>query len=59
MKGYRTYLAAALAAVAGVLAQTDWVHFLSDISGGAVATGMAVIMAVLRSITSTPAGKAD
>jgi hypothetical protein len=54
MTGYRTYIAAALAAVGGVIAMTDWVSFLSDWKAGVTALGMALLMAVFRSITSTP-----
>lgn len=54
MKGYRTYIAAALAAVGGVIAMTDWVSFLSDWKAGAATLGMAIVMAVFRSITNTP-----
>lgn len=54
MKGYRTYIAAALAAVFGVLQMTDWVTFLSDWKAGATTLGMAILMAVFRSITNTP-----
>ena len=59
MKGYRTYLAAGLVAVFGVLASTDWISFFSDPKAGAVAVGSALLMAIMRSITSTPAGKAN
>ena len=54
MTGYRTYIAAALAALGGVIAMTDWVSFLSNPKAGATALGMAILMAVFRSITSTP-----
>lgn len=59
MKGYRTYLAAGLVAVFGVLASTDWVGFFGDPKAGAVAIGSGVLMAVMRAITSTPSGKAE
>jgi hypothetical protein len=55
--GYRTYLASALLAIFGVLAATDWTAFLNDPKAGAVAIGSAVLMAVLRSITTTPPGQ--
>lgn len=54
MKGYRTYIAAAIAAVGGVIAMTDWVSFMSDWKAGITALGMAIAMAVFRSITTTP-----
>ncbi len=59
MKGYRTYLAASLLAVFGVLASTDWVAFLNDPKAGGVALASAVLMALLRSVTSTPPGSAQ
>ncbi len=57
MTGYRTYLAAALVAMFGVLASTDWIAFLDDPKVGAVAVGSAILMAVMRAFTSTPPGK--
>lgn len=54
MIGYRTYIAAALAAVGGVIAMTDWVAFLSNWKAGAATLGMAILMAVFRAITGTP-----
>ncbi len=56
MTGYRTYLAAALVAIFGVLASTDWIAFFNDPKAGAVAIGSAVLMAVMRAFTTTPAG---
>lgn len=56
MTGYRTYLAAALLATFGVLAQTDWVAFLADPKAGAVAIGSGILMAFMRSITTTTPG---
>lgn len=54
MNGYRTYLAAALVAIFGALAATDWIAFLDDPKAGAVAVGAAVLMAVMRAFTTTP-----
>lgn len=54
MTGYRTYIAAALVALGGIIAQTDWVSFLANPKAGLVALGSAFLMAVMRSITSTP-----
>jgi hypothetical protein len=56
MQGYRTYLVAGLTSVFGVLAMTDWAGFLNDPKAGAVAVGSGILMAVMRSITSTPPG---
>lgn len=55
MAGYKTYIAATLVAIFGILAQTDWVTFLSNPSAGLVALGSALLFAVLRAITHTPA----
>ena len=57
MTGYRTYIAAALVAIFGALASTDWIAFLDDPKAGAVAVGSAVLMAVMRRITTTPPGR--
>lgn len=54
MVGYRTYIAAGLVATFGVLAATDWVSFLANPKAGAVAIGSALLMALMRSITTTP-----
>ncbi|WP_424361430.1 hypothetical protein [Methylocystis parvus] len=56
MTGYRTYLAAALVAIFGVIASTDWFAFLDDPKAGAVAIGSAVLMALMRAVTTTPPG---
>jgi hypothetical protein len=58
LKGYRTYVASGLLALFGVLASTDWVSFLSDPKAGVTALVSAALMAVLRSVTTTPPGKA-
>lgn len=57
MQGYRTYIAAGLVATFGALAMVDWVAFLNDPKAGAVAIGSAILMAVMRSVTSTPPGQ--
>lgn len=54
MSGYKTYIAALLVAVFGVLAQTNWVDFLNNPTAGLVAIGTAVLFAVLRAITTGP-----
>jgi hypothetical protein len=56
MTGYRTYLAAALVAIFGALASTDWIAFMDDPKAGAVAIGSAVLMATMRAFTTTPPG---
>lgn len=57
MQGYRTYFAAALVAIFGVLASTDWIVVLDDPKAGAVAIGSALLMALMRSVTTTPPGR--
>ena len=52
--GYRTYIVAILTAVFGVLASTDWVTFFNDPKAGWSIVAMSVLMAVMRSITTTP-----
>lgn len=52
--GFRTYIIAALTAAFGALAVVDWNSFLQDPKAGWSVVAMAVIMAVMRSITSTP-----
>lgn len=54
MSGYKTYVAAVLVAVFGVLAQTDWITFLNNPTAGLVAIGSAVLFAVMRAITNGP-----
>lgn len=58
MKGFRTYIISAIVAVFGVLELTDWAAFLDNPTAGAVALGSAILMAVLRSFTTTPPGTA-
>lgn len=59
MQGYRTYVAAFLVAIFGALAATDWIAVLDDPKAGAVAVGAALLMAVMRTITTTAPGRAD
>jgi hypothetical protein len=52
LDGYKTYLAAALLAAFGVLAQQDWTTLLNHPNAAAwTAIGSAVLMAVMRAIT--------
>ena len=41
-------------AIFGVLAMTNWVDFLANPKAGAVALGSGILMAVLRTFTTTP-----
>lgn len=55
LQGYKTYIAAAIMATMGVLAQFDWISFLNQPNmGGIVALFGGILMAVLRAITTTP-----
>lgn len=54
MTGYRTYIISILTAIFGVLATTDWVKFLDDPKAGWSIVAMSVLMAAMRSITTTP-----
>ena len=54
LNGYKTYIAAAISAILGVLAMTDWVAFLSNWKAGLATLGMAILMAVMRAITGNP-----
>ena len=52
MNAYKTYIAATLLAVFGVLAQVDWIKFLDHPdSASYVAIGSAILMAVMRAWT--------
>jgi hypothetical protein len=55
--GWRTYLMSALTAAFGALAVADWNSFLQDPKAGWSIIAMSVMMAVMRSITSTPPAK--
>ncbi|MFA7308406.1 MAG: hypothetical protein WC026_17245 [Hyphomicrobium sp.] len=56
MQGYRTYLVALLPTIFGLLQMTDWNAFMNDPKAGLVGIGSGLLMAVMRSITSTPPG---
>lgn len=58
LNGYKTYLIAALTAILGVLAATDWVSFFNDPKAGAAIVGMSILMAVMRAITGATTVKA-
>lgn len=57
MTGFRTYIAAAIIGVVGVLQGVDWVTLISNPKAfGWAALGTGILMAVLRSVTTTPPG---
>lgn len=51
LNGYKTYLIAALTAIFGVLAATDWVSFFNDPKAGWSILAMSLVMAIMRVIT--------
>ena len=59
LTGFRTYLAAALVTIFGALAVLDWNVILNDPTAGLVAIGSAILMAIMRSITTTPPGSKE
>lgn len=54
MKGFRTYAVAAAVAAFGALATIDWNPVLNDPKAGWTAVASAVLMAIMRSFTTTP-----
>ena len=54
MKGLKTLIVSLLLAVFGVLEGTDLTQFLSEENAGLAVTIIAVIMAGLRVVTTTP-----
>ena len=57
MQGFRTYIIAGATAIFGALAMVDWNQFLQDPKAGASVVAMSILMAIMRSITSTPPGQ--
>lgn len=51
--GYKTYIASLLPIVMGVIELTDWNHFIQNPKAGLIALGSGILMAVMRSITTT------
>jgi len=42
----------------GIIAQTDWIAFMANPKAGLVALGSGMLMAVMRSVTTTAPGEA-
>ncbi len=60
MKGWRTLGVNAAVALLGVAQATNWTDVLgSSSTAGWVVTGVGVANMVLRSLTTTPVGKAE
>lgn len=58
LQGYRTYLVSFLVGVFGALAVVDWNLVISDPKAGWTLVGTAVLMAIMRTLTTTPPGVA-
>lgn len=56
LTGFKTYIAAALVAVFGVLQAVDWVTFIGNPKAGLQTVGVAILMAIMRSVTNTSPG---
>lgn len=54
--GYRTYIVSFMIAAFGILEMTDWNSFFDNPGAGMVALLSALVMAALRTITTTPPG---
>lgn len=58
LTGFKTYIASGLTAIFGVLAVVDWNPVIANKGAGISVIAMSVLMAILRSVTTTPpAGK--
>lgn len=57
--GWRTVIVAALIAAVGALQGLDWVHLIPNDpqAVGWVITGLGIVMAILRTLSTTPVGK--
>ena len=59
LKGKKTFLVAVLLAIFGGLESFNFTNFLTEDISGYVTTGIAVIMMVLRALTTTAPLKND
>jgi hypothetical protein len=59
LTGYRTYLVSFMIAMFGILEMTDWNAMFDNPGAGMVALLSALVMAALRTITTTPPGFLD
>lgn len=58
VQGYRTYIVAAIIGILGALAELDWANVLANPKDGLALIVTAVLMALMRTITKGPPGKA-
>ena len=56
--GWRTYIISFMVATVAILEMTDWNALFDNPQAGLVALGSAIVMALLRTITTTPPGTA-
>lgn len=57
LNGWKTYIAALVPIVFGVIQMTDWNAFLANPKAGIVALGAGILMAVMRWITTQTTNK--
>lgn len=57
LNGWKTYIAALVPIVFGVIQMTDWNAFLANPKAGIVALGSGILMAVMRWITTQTTNK--
>ncbi len=57
LKGWKTMLVSLAIAVAGVLQTADWATIVPPSKVGPTILGMAILVAVLRALTTTPVGR--
>ena len=59
VKGWKTIVVSAALAVVGVLQTADWATIVRPQHVGPTILGVAVVVAVLRTLTDTPIGRRD
>jgi hypothetical protein len=57
LKGWRTMLLSLAVAVVGVLQTADWATIVAPGQVGPTILAIAIVMAVLRTLTDTPVGR--
>lgn len=57
LKGWKTMLVSLAIAVAGVLQTADWATIVPPSKVGPTILGIAILVAVLRALTTTPVGR--
>jgi hypothetical protein len=57
LKGWKTMIVSSVLAIVGVLQTADWATIVSPQHVGPTILVIAIVVAVLRSVTSTPVGR--